>query len=183
MLAESRLKKRMEDLNVEVLDVIDSDDIKLDCKIPDLLAEKRILFESEFEKSFRLVTTSIDFKTGQFFYQRVKFIVEPCRLLVFSYHNNNQYDPNEQYNPLLVLDFNQVTAAVTCDKTTNSNNFNFRIMVLGHPKNFKFTTTSKEIFQTAITYLNYYITNSAGSKTNLLGISLRLGFEKVNIYN
>ena len=143
-----------------------------------MLSIKRPIFELQFDKLFRFVTTSVEYKV-KVFYSRVKLILEANKILVFAYNNKNVIDKYEMYNPLLVLDFDQVTAAISI-KSKNK----IKISVLGYNKNFKFRTNSKEIFEQILIHLNHYIETSKGREENLLGISLRTDFYKVlNLIN
>jgi hypothetical protein len=148
--------------------------IRLDFKISEILQTKKPLFERKFDESFRLVTTSVEFKNGVFF-QRVKLIIEANRLLCYPYNSENVEDPNEINQPLCVLDFNQVTAGIAINAKQNK----FRVMVLGFPNGFKFKTSSKEIFENILIHLNHFIQTSLGKKSNLLGVSLRADFHKM----
>jgi hypothetical protein len=151
---------------------------KLNRKFKEVIQEKKQKMDSEFNKFFRLVTTSIEYK-AKLFYQRVKLIVEATRILVFEFNDQNSENPSEIYNPLLVLDFNQVTAGLSLRPKSKK----FSILVLGSDYEFKFQTANKEIFDRIILYINYYIEISEGNRTNLLAISLRHNFYKVISFN
>jgi hypothetical protein len=139
-----------------------------------ILTIKQEQIAEDFKKLFRMVTTSVDYKSN-LFYQRVKFILESNRLIVYDYNSQNKEDPTEIYNPLLVINFDQVTVGVS----VRPDEKRFSIFVLGYNDEFKFQTQFKEIYDNVLIHLNYYIETSVGSKTNLMGISLRKDFYKV----
>lgn len=144
-------------------------------KVKDLILERKAILESEFESLFRMVTTSLEYKS-KMFYQRVKVIIEATRILVYEYSMKSTNTLSEKYYPLVVLDFNQVSAGVKVKPKSKK----FCILVLGSDKKFKFRTSSQEIYENTLLHLNYYIENSLGAKSNLFGVSLRKDFYKVN---
>jgi hypothetical protein len=149
--------------------------IYLDYKLNEILNNKKALFEIEFLKDFRIFSTNVEYK-AKIFYQRVKFFLEPNKLLCYEY--NNQLDiSNDVCTPLCVLDFDQLTV----DVAIRVKSLKFRILVLGYNDEFKFKVTNKEIFEKVLIHLNYFINVSAGKQNNLLGISLRKEFYKVMI--
>ncbi len=134
---------------------------------------KETLSEIEFKKYFKMTTREVEFKDGMF-YKKVKLILESNKLTAFD----NVQDENAEniYFPLLVLNFDQITAEVSVIPDSNK----FTIYVLGSKKVFQFRAEKREIFKNLLYYLNYFINSSNGSRTNLLGVSLRNDFYKVS---
>jgi hypothetical protein len=122
--------------------------------------------EKYYEKNFRLVLPA-EYKMG-LFYKNVTLFLEPNTLKAF-----NPTDPNEYY-PLVILDFDLVTAEMTIQKDQSQ----FRIQVLGYNNSFLFRT-KKHIFERIIMYLYQFIVSSRGNQFNLCGVSLRKDFYKV----
>jgi hypothetical protein len=152
--------------------------IKNNINIKALIFSKQTLLELEFSKMFKMVTTSVEYKENVF-YKKVKLVLESNKIMAFDYEvkkKKNNANSNELINPLLVLNFDQVTACVSVKPNSNK----FCIYVLGSSKVFKFRIINKPIFYSVLLHLNYYIESSLGNKTNLLGISLRDNFHKVN---
>ena len=131
--------------------------------------------ELNFETDFSYESSSLEFSTG-LLYKQVKVKLEYCRILCSDINEKNRVFNKKEIilKPLLCLDFNQVTANIFVNKVKNE----FKIMVLGSNMQFKFRAKSKSIMDSFLTYLNYYISISLGSKENLLGISLRDKFYK-----
>jgi len=139
---------------------------------------KETLSEIEFQNFFKMTTCDIEYKEG-IFYKKVKIILESNKLTAFEklLENDNKNQQNLN-NPVLVLNFDQITAEVSVLPDTNK----FTIYVLGCKRVFQFRTEKKEIYKTVLYYLNYFINTSIGSRTNLLGVSLRNDFYKVIIF-
>jgi hypothetical protein len=153
--------------------------IRIENKLSDVLKNKKIIFEHSFDKNFKMVTNSVDFRSG-LFYSECKIILESKRIVVIPANKNNMKkekdaDLIESYHPLLALDFDQVTATLALKPKSNK----FRILVLGYDGCFKFRVTNKDIYESVLMHLNYYMNNSLGSKSNLFGVSLRKDFYKV----
>jgi len=143
--------------------------------IKDILRDRKYLLETEFDSFFRLETTSIEYK-NKMFYSKCKIIVESNKIFVFEHKNKEEpNNHNEEYNPLLVLDFDMVTACVSIKAKSKK----FKILVLGSNKEFEFKASTKEIFDTILIHLNFFIEKSEGAKKNLFGVSLRKDFYKV----
>ena len=127
--------------------------------IKEILDERVKDYEREFHNFFKLVTNSVEFKM-KMFYNKVKMVIEANRILLFecyikdpknnkdnkekdekinpiSRSNNNDYE-----NPLIVLDFDQVTAGVS----VKSKSKKFKIYVLGSNRDFKFKTTFSSFY-------------------------------------
>jgi hypothetical protein len=144
--------------------------------IKDILRDRKYLLETEFDNFFRLETTSIEYK-NKMFYSKCKIIVESNKIIVFElkYKEEANKKNNDEYNPLLVLDFDLVTACVSVKAKSKK----FKILVLGSNKEFEFKASTKEIFDTILIHLNFFIEKSEGAKNNLFGVSLRKDFYKV----
>jgi hypothetical protein len=140
--------------------------------LKDILRDRKYLLETEFDSFFRLVTTSVEYK-NKMFYSKCKIIVESNKIMVFEHKTKEE--PNDEYNPLLVLDFDMVTAGVSIKPKSKK----FKILVLGSNKEFEFKASTKEIFDTILIHLNYFVEKSEGAKNNLFGVSMRKDFYKV----
>ena len=77
------------------------------------------------------------------------------------------------YSPLLLLNFDLVTAKVYINQKKNK----LVIYVLGCKKYFKIKFRTKDIFQSFSLIINDIILSSKGAQTNLLGVSLRENFD------
>ena len=77
------------------------------------------------------------------------------------------------YSPLLLLNFDLVTAKVYINQKKNK----LVIYVLGCKQYFKIKFRSKDIFQSFSLIINDIILSSKGAQTNLLGVSLRDNFD------
>lgn len=144
----------------------------------EIIELKKTLFENEFSKLFRFVTSGVDYK-AKIFFQRAKLVLEVSRLTVYEHNKEISKEVSTiNYNPLLVLDFNQITAYAKVYASQNK----FKILVLGTNAEFEFKASSKEVFDNLLIHLNYSIENSEGAKINLMGISLRKDFYKVKYF-
>ena len=133
---------------------------------------KEAMLEIEFFKFFKMTTCDIEYKDG-LTYKKVKLVLESKKLTVFE--KNIEDNRLSILSPILVLNFDQITADVSVISETNK----FSIYVLGCKKIFKFRTDKSQIYKTVLVYLNHFIKSSLGSRTNLLGVSLRKDFYKV----
>ena len=136
----------------------------------------RVNCELNFETNFVYESTSIEYTNGTF-YSEVKLKLEYCRIICSSLSEKHKTINNKEiiFNPVLCLDFNQVTAKVFVNKSKKE----FKIMVLGCKEVFKFRAKSEAVLESFLIYLNFYISISKGDKQNLLGVSLRPNFYKV----
>ncbi len=142
--------------------------------LKDILYEKKSQILKEFKSNLKMSTTSVEFKANLFFV-KVKMILEPNKIIVYKLIPGQS--ENDIFNPLVYLDFDMVTAEVSISKKDKSNKFS--IYVLGASNKFTFVAANEQIYQTILIRLNYFIENSLGTKTNLLGISMRKDFSKV----
>jgi len=133
---------------------------------------KEAMLEIEFYKFFKMTTCDIEYKDG-LSYKNVKLVLESNKLTVFD--KNIEDSRLSILSPILVLNFDQITADVSVTSEMNK----FSIYVLGCKKIFKFRTDKSQIYKTVLIYLNHFIKSSLGSRTNLLGVSLRKDFYKV----
>jgi len=136
--------------------------------------------ELNFESDFVYETTSLEYSKGFMgMFNNVKLKLEYCRIICTNINEKQMTINNKEVilRPLLCLDFNQITANVVVNKSKNE----FKIHVLGSKQEFKFRAQSKMVLETFLIYLNYYISISRGARENLLGVSLRNKFYKVNI--
>lgn len=159
------------DKSIGTMEFIEEDDINVGFKTLDYLDMKKIRLEKEFFKMIKLVTSFAEFKENLLYYQ-VKLVVEPNRIAAFNTKCKEEYT-NEPY---VVLDFDYISAKLLISRKKNK----FRILVLGTDKEFHFKVSNKELFERVIISLNFIIENSRGAKTNLLGVSKRKDFHKVN---
>lgn len=137
---------------------------------------KETLSEIEFKKIFKMTTCDVEYKEGMF-YKKVKMILESNKLTAYDKLQETQTKNIQNiYSPLLVLNFDQITAEVSVIPESNK----FTIYVLGCKRVFQFRSDKKEIYKTVLYYLNYFLKTSIGSRTNMLGVSLRNDFHKVN---
>ena len=86
--------------------------------------------------------------------------------------NINNYILKNKYNlssPLLSLNFN----LLSCKLLVNKRNFEFQIIILGTKDKFSFVSNNKELFNKFIYLIQNMISNTQGSKHNILGLSLR----------
>jgi hypothetical protein len=84
----------------------------------------------------------------------------------------NNYLLKNTYNlssPLLSLNFD----LLSCKLLVNKNNKEFQIIVLGTKEKFSFILNDMDLFKKYIYLIQNIISNSEGSKYNLLGLSLR----------
>ena len=125
---------------------------------------------STFHEIFRF-STKCDLKIG-LFYKKIHVTIEPYLIKAF------EIGYTDENNPMLILDFDLVTANISIDKKSK---YTFNLYVLGYGSYFKFRFNNEDIFKNAVMFLHYYITNSEGYDKNLLGVSLRKDFYKVII--
>ena len=135
---------------------------------------KETIAEIEFKKFFKMKTSEIEFKEG-LFYKKANILLEYNTLIVFE--KNFGENPEIIQSPILVLNFDQITAEVSIVPESNK----FKIYVLGAKKIFHFRTENSDIFKNTLYYLNFFINSSLGSRINLLGVSLRKDFHKVKL--
>ncbi len=134
--------------------------------------------ELNFDSDFCYETISMDLYTGLFSSTSVKIRLDYCKIVCSDLKENHLKMNNREIvlKPLLCLDFNQVTAKVYINKQKKE----FKIAVLGCSKEFVFRAKSDGVLDSFLIYLNYYISISKGAKENLVGVSLREDFYKVN---
>ena len=131
---------------------------------------KKSLIEFEFEKQFSFTSEEILYKKTTF-YQKVKLIIEPNRIISYSLRSKKGL--------LFVLDFNQLFIKIIVNIRTKK----FRILILGSSKDFRFKTNNYYLYQRVLISLNYFITNSKTYLCNPLEVSLRNNFFKVILIN
>ncbi len=127
---------------------------------------KKSLIELEFEKKFSLTTEEILYKTRSF-YQKVRLVIEPNRIISYSLESKKDL--------LFVLDFNQLLIEIAVNKRQKK----FRILILGSSKDFRFKTHNYYLYQHVLLSLNYFISNSKLNKYSPLEVSLQKNFFKV----
>ncbi len=136
-------------------------------------------YQINFEREFIFESTSVEYLDG-LLYSPIKLKLEYCRILCSNLKEKHKKinDKEVILNPLVCLDFNQITAKTFVNKSKNE----FTIKILGSKKDFKFRVKSRGIMDAFLAYLNYYISISKGARENLMGVSLRKNFYKVNIH-
>jgi hypothetical protein len=140
--------------------------------LKEYLNESLTEIEKEFQSELKMTTTSVEYKAN-YFNVKVKLILEPNKLIAYK---SIQGQPDDLFYPLVVLDFDMITAAISVSKKKTNK---FTIYVLGAERNFSFIADNQQILNAILVRLNFFIENSLGAKTNLLGISLRKDFNKV----
>lgn len=90
--------------------VINETDLAASC----LINKPAIIHKANLFKELSIETDEFEFKNkNYYFYQKVKFKLEASRLTLISMNN---YDNSNNQRPLLILDFNQVTANIVIKK-------------------------------------------------------------------
>lgn len=162
-------------------------DFQFDRILKDIFTNSR--YRSQKYNYTLAFSTEVEYKESTIF-KTYKLILQGSQLVVLNIIPlpSNAKDSKESsklrkepkktedvYHPIVFLDFNLVTAHVAVAKQGGSV---FSIYVLGSKNVLKFRISHKEIFEKTVYYINTAIKFSNGSKTNLIGVSLRSNFFK-----
>jgi hypothetical protein len=110
--------------------------------------------------------------------ESVKFFNPDISLINSIGINNNNETAKNNYllknkfnlsSPLLSLNFNLLSCKLLVNKISNE----FQIIILGTKQKFSFILTDKDLFSKYIFLIQDIISNTEGSKYNLLGLSIR----------